>query len=100
MDGVFPLAQAVDDLPPVAIALGNVGADQRHIGLLHRDAESQSLRMLHLAWHHRLRNERPPEEMSLAVWPTFPHPRLIQVAAFCRQVWRARAWLITSKMRF
>lgn len=89
MDGVFPLAQSVTDLPPVAVALGSTDSEQRHIGLLHRDAESQSLLMLHLAWHHRLRNEPPPAEMSLAIGPAFPPARLIQVAALCRKVWRA-----------
>ena len=89
MDGVFPLQQAIAGLPPVVIALGSADADQRHIGLLHRAAESQSLLMLHLAWHHRLRDEPPPETMSLGICPTIPRARLIQVAAVCRKIWRA-----------
>ena len=93
MDRVFPLAQAVAGSPPMAIALGSDDADQRHIGLLHWDAESQSMLMFHLAWHHRLRNEPPPETMALAITPAIPRGRLIQVGAVCRKIWRANRTL-------
>ena len=77
-----------EDIVNVGVAIGVSYADQRHIGMLHRDSDSDTVLMLHLAWHHRLRNE-PPEPSFLWADPAIHPKRLVQVAAICRKVWRA-----------
>ena len=47
------------------------------------------VRLLDLAWHHRLRNDPPDDERYLWIDPTIPTVRLRQVAAMCRKVWRS-----------
>jgi len=70
-----------------AVAIrGSVGG-QRHLGILHRDIDSNSVLMLHLAWHHQLRNESP-KPAYLWVDPAIHPRRLAQVAAICRLIWR------------
>jgi len=76
----------IEDIEFAAIAISAVSPTQRHIGLLHRD--SSSVLLLHLAWHHDLRNHSPGPNY---IWisPRVPSRRLRHVAAKCRQVWRA-----------
>ncbi len=92
MDCVFTFA----DIPVsaehwVVVAIGEPDADQRHIGVLHRD-QNAGLQVLHLAWHCRLRNDaRWPGDMSVWVAPSAPPARQRSIAAFCRRVWRKNA---------
>ncbi len=71
-----------------AIAIQSVDSNQRHIGVLHREDGSDEVSLLHLAWHHDLRNH-PPKTAYLWVDPKIPSRRMRQVAAFCRKVWRS-----------
>src|ERR1700730_14630467 len=78
--------KSLDEILFVAIAIGEVDDGQRHTGLLHRDGGR--IDMLHLKWHHKLRNESPPKDF-LWVSPAGHPKRLAQVADICRLVWRA-----------
>ncbi len=62
-----------------------IDPNQRHIGLLYRDINSDAIVLLHLAFHLDLRCHIPMN--GLWVDPDFDLPRLRQVAAISRQVW-------------
>ncbi len=86
---VFDSAQApFAENQHIAVAIGFVDANQRHVGLLHHDSESNGVRLLHLAWHHRLANDSPTHDY-LRVDPVIHPRRQLQVAAICRKVLRA-----------
>lgn len=90
MDRVFAASQpAFTEVEHMAVAIGRTGADQFHIGLLHREALTASVQFLHLAWHCRLKNE--PAGSLTSHWIDMPIPsrRARQVAARCRQIWKA-----------
>jgi hypothetical protein len=73
----------------IAVAIGvPITPEQRHIGILHREQEAGPLLMLHLRWHYLLSND-DPDQSFLWVDPAVHPKRLVQVAAICRQVWRA-----------
>lgn len=87
MDRVHSQAErSITDVQYAAVAIQAVDADQRHIGVVHR--EGGQVNLLHLAWHHDLRNH-PPGLSYCWVEPNVPPPRMRQVAAICRKVWRA-----------
>lgn len=67
------------------VAIRSLSPNQRHLGILHRDPTAGETRLLHLAWHHELRDQVPGKAY---VWvnPPIPGPRLRQVAAMCRLV--------------
>jgi hypothetical protein len=71
-----------------AIAIRAIDASQRHIGILHKESAEKEPLLLHLAMHCNLRNGHPTEGY-LWVDPPIPAPRLRQVAAICRLVWRS-----------
>jgi hypothetical protein len=75
------------ELRGVAIGIAEVGDDQRHTGLFHREDENGPVLMLELQWHHRLRND-PAVERLLWVDPAAHSKRLAQVSDICRLVWR------------
>ena len=99
LDGVGKLNQAAMDrvftsherpfeqIDFAALAITQLGADteQRHIGILYKDQSGTIVRMLHLAWHYKLKSE-PPESTYAWVKPPIPRPRSRQVAAFCRMI--------------
>lgn len=72
----------------IAIRLIRETEGQQHVGIFHRDETTKDLRMIHLAWHHDLKNSQPN---TCYVWiaPPIPQRRARQVAAFCRRVYRA-----------
>lgn len=79
--------QPLENVEFAAVAIKSVPSG-RHVGVLHRNTDSGEVELLHLAWHRDLRNETPKSDyfwVQLAV----PSLRLKQVAAVCRQVWRA-----------
>lgn len=89
MDRVFAAHErSFDQLRHVAIAIAAIDSEQRHVGILHKDAQTETVLMLDLAWHHRLRNQ-PPQSKYLWVDPAIPARRLVQVAAWCRKIWRS-----------
>lgn len=91
MDRVFTQEQrAVAEINHVAIAICAVPStsEQRHIGILHKESDSSDVKLLHLGWHYDLRDNTPGSHY-LWVDPAIPTPRLRQVAARCRQVFRA-----------
>jgi hypothetical protein len=71
-----------------AIAVRSVDPQQRHLGILHRVSGSGDVMLMHLAWHCDLKNI-PPKKTYLWIDPAIPTPRLRQVAAMCRKVWRS-----------
>lgn len=90
MDRVFAASQiAFSEVKHVAVAIGQTGSGQYHIGLIHREAVSPDVLCLHLAWHCRLMNE--PASSLVSHWIDMPIPsrRAQQVAARCRQIWKA-----------
>jgi hypothetical protein len=70
----------------LAIAINEPHADQRHLGMLFEDPESESMVVLHLAFHLDLKSEPPPLE-GLWVDPALPAERLEQVASIARLIW-------------
>ena len=76
-----------DDVRHAGIAIRAVDREQRHIGVLHREDASNAVLLLHLGWHHELRNVHA-NGRYLWVDPALPTRRLRQVAAVCRKVWR------------
>src|SRR2546427_287503 len=89
MDRVYSADEKpFEDGQHAAIAIGVVDVDQRHIGMLHHESDSNAVLMLHLEWHHRLKNELP-DRGFLWVNPAIHRRRLVQVAAVCRKVWKA-----------
>lgn len=80
-------AASSDDIARVGIAIRFEPAGHLHIGILHRGSDSAAVRMLHLAWHHDLRDESP-EDGYLWLKPGINARRLKQVASRCRQIWR------------
>jgi hypothetical protein len=79
-----------DDLQHVAIVITLLRERERqqHVGILHKDESTNEVRMLHLAWHHQLKNSRPKASYAW-IAPPIPGRRARQVAAFCRKVCRA-----------
>jgi len=43
----------------IAIRLIRETEGQQHVGIFHRDETTKDLRMIHLAWHHDLKNSQP-----------------------------------------
>lgn len=69
-----------------AVALKQVGRGQYHIGIVHR-RDRGLIDLLHLAWHHDLKNE-PLRPGFVVVDPDLSPPRARSVAAMCRLVWQ------------
>ncbi len=87
MDRVYSFDERpFDNVRDAALAIKSVSSGQRHIGVLHKDADQ--VYFLHLAWHHDLRNGIPQRDYSW-VDPNLPAARLVHVAAICRKIWRA-----------
>ena len=72
----------------VAVAITRVDDDQRHVGILHKEGATGEVRLLHLAWHLTLRNNTP-KPCYAWVDPSIHPARALQVAARCRQIYRA-----------
>lgn len=75
----------------VAVGVKSVGADagQRHVGIFYHDSDAAGARLLHLAWHCELRSDAEWSQHWLWVDPPLPDARARNVAAKCRQIWRA-----------
>jgi hypothetical protein len=76
-----------------AVAIMPLGAGRSHVGLLFRENEEKgrAIRLLHLAFHHRLRDDDPAElrapiEQLAWIETKIPPERLEMVAAMCRLV--------------
>ncbi len=77
-----------DQIRFAAIAIRAIDEKQRHAGIFHVDSDAKTLQLLHLAMHCDLRNAGP-SNAYLWIDPQVPAPRLRQVSAVCRQVWRS-----------
>lgn len=62
---------------------------QRHTGVFYWDPESQTVRLLDLAWHCHLRDKLADDERYFWIDPIILPARLRQVAAMCRMIWRS-----------
>lgn len=88
MDRVYSQSQSpLSEVEFAAIAIKQVHRSQNHIGLLYRSGDSDSVKLLHLAWHYDLRNNLPGRD-HFWVAPHIPRLRLQVLAARCRQVFR------------
>lgn len=68
------LAAQAASLRNVAVAICQTPTGW-HVGLLFFDADRESLRLLDLAWHLKLRNEPfDAAKPELLVWPQVDHP--------------------------
>jgi hypothetical protein len=81
-----------DDLQHVGIVITLLRErpGQRHVGILHKDESTKEVRVLHLAWHNKLKNNLPKSSYAW-VDPPILERRARQVAAFCRRVYRANS---------
>ncbi len=89
MDRLFSQdSHPLTELEHAGIAVCRLRNGGRHAGVLYRSEGTSDVILLHLAWHHDLRNETPSQSYF---WlrPAVPQRRLRQVAAMCRMVWRA-----------
>lgn len=97
MDRVFLRPEhSLEDVGFVAISVFLNDAnqpDEQHIGIIYKEADSERRRFLHLAWHHKLRNEDAekaiPRMHSVWVDIDIPERRARQVAGQCRKVWKS-----------
>jgi hypothetical protein len=89
MDRILAIADGpIDSSLFAVVVIGQPEPGQRHIGILHRTANSEPS-LLHLAWHCILRNDLGiPDYMRLWVALAVEPERLRVFAAFCRRVWR------------
>jgi len=89
MDRVFSFVESpVGEQQWTTVVVGEPEADQRHIGILHRD-QNEGLQLLHLAWHCLLQNDSElPDYMVVWIELNVPLARQKSVAAFCRRVWK------------
>jgi hypothetical protein len=69
----------------VGIAVHSAGL---HIGVLYRVTENETVRLLHLAWHHRLRSDELKPEYVLWIRPAIDDDRAMAVASLCRRIWK------------
>lgn len=76
-----------------AVAIKSIDDDQRHIGIIYRSEQPQELRLLHLAWNYSLANG-VPDDSFLWIDAGIPKLRAMQLAARCRQVFRANGRFI------
>jgi hypothetical protein len=85
-----PQERSFELIEHVAIAIRLVqGVEgQQHVGIFHKDETTKDLRMIHLAWHHELKNSHP-NIWYIWIAPPIPQRRARQVAAFCRKVSRS-----------
>lgn len=76
------------DISPLTVSTVGVAVhrNSQHIGVLHRVAEGEPAQILHLAWHERLRSERPTSDYILWTRPQIEEDRGRAVAAFCRRI--------------
>jgi hypothetical protein len=89
MDRVFSVSERhFSEIRGVAIAITSSDDVQRHVGILHKEEFSGQILFLHLAWHLILKNEEPKPYYAW-VDPSIPSLRARQVAARCREVFRA-----------
>ncbi len=83
-----PSERPFHEIQGAAIAITSVDEDQRHVGILHKEQSSGQVLLLHLAWHLALK-AGPPKACYAWVDPPIHEARGRQVAARCRQVFRA-----------
>lgn len=76
----------IEQLQSVGVAISTTGPGRWHIGIVH-GSRGKEILLLHLAWHHRLCNESPGDEIAW-IQLQLPALRLRSIAAFCRLVWR------------
>jgi hypothetical protein len=69
----------------VGIAVHSAGI---HIGVLHRVTENETVRLLHLAWHHHLCSDELKPEYVLWIRPGIDDDRATAVASLCRRIWK------------
>lgn len=70
----------IDQLQSVGVAISTTGPGRWHTGIVHGSRDKEIL-LLHLAWHHRLCNEPPGDEIAW-IQLQLPALRLRSIAAF------------------
>ncbi len=89
LDNVFSAKErSFVEIRHVAIAIRAIDSGQRHVGVLHNDESSGQLKLLHLAWHHDLKNSEP-KVAYFWIEPAIHQARARQVAAMCRKILRS-----------
>lgn len=79
--------RSLNEIRFAAIAIKLVHGEDRHLGILHRTANAETVLLLNLAFHFALRNDSPNSSYFWVDPPIHPS-RARQVAAFCRIVWK------------
>jgi hypothetical protein len=75
----------LSDCPEAAVAVRAIDAAQRHVGLYYRDTDGTVL-FMHLAWHHSLCCQDPPDESCRWVAPALDDAVLSFLATVCRAI--------------
>ena len=80
-----PQDHPFSEVESIAIAIKAATSSQRHVGILFRGVESETVHLLHFAWDRDLRCQTPQEDY-LWVQPPLSPLRARQVAARCKQI--------------
>jgi hypothetical protein len=59
-----------------------------HIGVVYRVTENAAIKLLHLAWHHRLRSDNLSSAYKCWIRPAIADDRALAIAAYCRRIWK------------
>jgi hypothetical protein len=84
----LPTERPYSDIAHVAIAVKAINARQRHVGIIHCGEQDRRPRLLHLKWDDKL-TEEAPDNSFVWISPRIPDRRAKQLAARCRQIFRA-----------
>ncbi len=59
-----------------------------HIGVLYRVSENAAVKLLHLAWHNKLRSDDLSPVYKCWIRPAIADDRSLAIAAYCRRIWK------------
>jgi hypothetical protein len=79
------------DIPHIGIAIHG-DLNQRHVGILFRTNQNEEPKLLHLAFHLRLRCDAPSEYSSQNYWlhcSGFSNEEQLQLAVWCKNIFAA-----------
>jgi hypothetical protein len=83
------VVKSKDLSPQTVVSLGiAIHSNSRHIGLLYRIDERESVRILHLKWNRDLESETPSSSYVCWVRPEIGADRACAIAALCRRIWK------------
>jgi hypothetical protein len=68
------------------VAIGLKREDQSHVGVIYRRSDQTPVRLLHLAWHHQLRDEDLPKSYNGILIQVLPEELIPTLLGYCERV--------------